>query len=40
LQSGVHGESITIAPPPVIGAAQLDRAFDILADVVREPLAA
>jgi 4-aminobutyrate aminotransferase-like enzyme len=40
LQSGLRGESITIAPPPVIGDAQLDRAFDILADVVREPLAA
>jgi 4-aminobutyrate aminotransferase-like enzyme len=40
LQSGLRGESITIAPPPVIGAAQLERAFDILADVVREPLAA
>jgi 4-aminobutyrate aminotransferase-like enzyme len=40
LQSGLRGESITIAPPPVIGTAQLERAFDILADVVREPLAA
>jgi 4-aminobutyrate aminotransferase-like enzyme len=40
LQSGMRGESITIAPPPVIGDAQLDRAFDILTDVVREPLAA
>jgi 4-aminobutyrate aminotransferase-like enzyme len=40
LQSGLRGESITIAPPPVIGDAQLERAFDILADVTREALAA
>ncbi len=40
LQSGLRGESITIAPPPVIGDAQLERAFDILANIAREPLAA
>ena len=30
LQSGIHGETLTIAPPIVISDAQLDRALDIL----------
>ncbi len=38
LQAGARGESITIAPPPVITDAQLERAFDLLADVVRDPV--
>ncbi len=38
LQSGVHGESITFAPPPVITDAQLARAFDLLASVVDTPV--
>ncbi len=37
LQSGSRGESITVAPPPVITDAQLERAFALLGDVVREP---
>jgi 4-aminobutyrate aminotransferase-like enzyme len=40
LQSGVRGESITIAPPPVISDAQLERAFELLAGAVREPVPA
>lgn len=31
LQSGLRGESITFAPPPVIGDAQLARALELLA---------
>ena len=40
LQSGMQGESITLAPPPVISDGQLERAFEILADVVRDPVLA
>ncbi len=38
LQSGLRGESITIAPPPVITDAQLERAFALLGDTVRDPV--
>jgi len=38
LQSGMRGESITFAPPPVITDAQLERAFELLAAVVRDPV--
>jgi 4-aminobutyrate aminotransferase-like enzyme len=36
LQSGVSGECVTFAPPPIIGAAQLRHAFDIIGTIVRE----
>jgi 4-aminobutyrate aminotransferase/(S)-3-amino-2-methylpropionate transaminase len=36
LQSGPTGTSITIAPPPTIGGAQLQRALDIFERTVRE----
>jgi 4-aminobutyrate aminotransferase-like enzyme len=36
LQSGIHGESVTFAPPPVIGAMQLKRATDIIANIVHD----
>jgi len=35
LQSGLRGESITIAPPPVISDVQLQRGFDILETVLK-----
>ncbi|GAC1303357.1 MAG: 4-aminobutyrate--2-oxoglutarate transaminase [Vulcanimicrobiaceae bacterium] len=38
LQSGMRGEAITVAPPPVIGDEQLERAFALLAGVVRDPV--
>ncbi|GAC1307695.1 MAG: 4-aminobutyrate--2-oxoglutarate transaminase [Vulcanimicrobiaceae bacterium] len=38
LQSGTRGEAITFAPPPVITDAQLERAFELLASVVRDPV--
>ena len=37
LQSGLRGESITFAPPPVISDAQLARAFELLEAVVETP---
>ena len=37
LQSGLRGESITIAPPPVISDVQLERGFDILESVLKGP---
>jgi 4-aminobutyrate aminotransferase-like enzyme len=40
LQSGLRGESITFAPPPVIDDAQLDRAIDIFESAVRDAVAA
>ena len=40
LQSGLRGESITLAPPPVISGAQLERVFDLLEAVVRDPVPA
>ena len=40
LQSGVRGESITFAPPPVITDAQLARAFDLLASAALVPVPA
>ena len=40
LQSGLRGESITFAPPPVIENAQLDRAFYLFESAVREAIAA
>ncbi len=39
LQSGPTGTSITIAPPPVIGANQLHRALEIFERTVRETAA-
>jgi 4-aminobutyrate aminotransferase/(S)-3-amino-2-methylpropionate transaminase len=36
LQSGPTGTSITIAPPPVIGDEQLDRALELFASAIRE----
>jgi len=40
LQSGLRGESITFAPPPVIEDAQLERAFHLFESVVRDAVAA
>ncbi len=40
LQSGLGGEAITFAPPPVITEAQLERAFTLLHEVVRDPVLA
>jgi 4-aminobutyrate aminotransferase-like enzyme len=40
LQSGLRGESITFAPPPVIEDAQLERAFHLFESAVREAVAA
>jgi 4-aminobutyrate aminotransferase-like enzyme len=40
LQSGLRGESITFAPPPVIEDAQLERAFDLFESVLREAMVA
>jgi 4-aminobutyrate aminotransferase-like enzyme len=40
LQSGLRGESITFAPPPVIDDTQLDRAIDIFESAVRDAVAA
>ncbi len=40
LQSGMGGEAVTFAPPPVITEAQLARAFALLAEVVRAPVLA
>jgi 4-aminobutyrate aminotransferase-like enzyme len=40
LQSGLRGESITFAPPPVIEDAQLERAFHLFEAAVREAVAA
>jgi 4-aminobutyrate aminotransferase-like enzyme len=40
LQSGLRGESITFAPPPVIDDAQLARAFELFSSAVRETVAA
>jgi 4-aminobutyrate aminotransferase/(S)-3-amino-2-methylpropionate transaminase len=37
LQSGLRGESITIAPPPVISDVQLERGFDILESFLKGP---
>jgi 4-aminobutyrate aminotransferase/(S)-3-amino-2-methylpropionate transaminase len=34
LQSGPRGETITLAPPPVISDVQLNRGFEILGDVL------
>lgn len=36
LQSGPHGESLTVAPPVVIADAQLDRALDILLEAIAQ----
>jgi 4-aminobutyrate aminotransferase-like enzyme len=36
LQSGLRGESVTFAPPPVITDAQLGRAFELFEASVRE----
>ena len=38
LQSGLRGESITLAPPPVITDGPLARAFELLGNVVRHPV--
>ncbi len=40
LQSGIGGEAVTFAPPPVITEVQLERAFALLAEVVRDPVLA
>jgi 4-aminobutyrate aminotransferase-like enzyme len=40
LQSGLRGESVTIAPPPVITDAQLERAFELLRSAAAEPVLA
>jgi len=40
LQSGLRGEAVTFAPPPVITDAQLERAFHLLSDVVCDPVLA
>jgi 4-aminobutyrate aminotransferase-like enzyme len=39
LQSGTRGESISLSPPLVITDAQLHRAFDLLEESLRDPLA-
>jgi 4-aminobutyrate aminotransferase-like enzyme len=36
LQSGTEGESVTIAPPLVIGDDQMDRALDILESLIAQ----
>jgi 4-aminobutyrate aminotransferase-like enzyme len=36
LQSGLGGESVTFAPPPVIAADQLKRACDVIGTIARE----
>jgi len=36
LQSGMRGESVTFAPPPVITDDQLERAFALLGAAVAE----
>jgi 4-aminobutyrate aminotransferase-like enzyme len=36
LQSGLEGESVTFAPPPVIAADQLKRACDVIGMIARE----
>lgn len=38
LQSGLRGESITFAPPPVISDSQLERAFALLRAAALEPV--
>jgi 4-aminobutyrate aminotransferase-like enzyme len=38
VQSGLRGETITLAPPLVISQTQLDRAFDLLESAARTPL--
>ncbi|MBC5803836.1 MAG: aspartate aminotransferase family protein [Candidatus Eremiobacteraeota bacterium] len=40
LQSGLGGEAVTFAPPPVITDAQLARALDLLGEVVCDPVPA
>jgi 4-aminobutyrate aminotransferase/(S)-3-amino-2-methylpropionate transaminase len=40
LQSGLRGEALALAPPAVISDVQLERALDILAMVVRDPVLA
>jgi 4-aminobutyrate aminotransferase-like enzyme len=40
LQSGVNGDSITFAPPPVIDDAQFERAFDLFEAALREAVPA
>jgi diaminobutyrate-2-oxoglutarate transaminase len=40
LQSGPRGETLALAPPAVISDVQLERAIDILASVVRDPVLA
>ncbi|MBD5606237.1 MAG: aminotransferase class III-fold pyridoxal phosphate-dependent enzyme, partial [Candidatus Eremiobacteraeota bacterium] len=40
LQTGLRGEAIAFTPPIVIGNAQLARAFDLLEQVVAEPVLA
>ncbi len=40
LQTGLAGEAVTFAPPPVISDAQLERALALLGDVVRDPVLA
>jgi 4-aminobutyrate aminotransferase-like enzyme len=40
LQTGLRGEAISFAPPPVISDAQLERAFELLGCIVREPVPA
>jgi 4-aminobutyrate aminotransferase-like enzyme len=40
LQSGLRGESVTFAPPPVIGEVQLERAFELLHSATLEPVLA
>jgi 4-aminobutyrate aminotransferase-like enzyme len=40
LQSGIAGECVTFAPPPIISAGQLRRAFDIVGSIVRDMEAA
>ncbi|MBD5605968.1 MAG: aspartate aminotransferase family protein [Candidatus Eremiobacteraeota bacterium] len=40
LQSGLRGEAITFAPPPVIEDAQFDRAFELFESALRDAVAA
>jgi 4-aminobutyrate aminotransferase-like enzyme len=40
LQSGLAGESVTFAPPPIIDAAQLKRACDVVGAITREMVTA
>jgi 4-aminobutyrate aminotransferase-like enzyme len=38
VQTGLHGEALTIAPPAIISDAQLERGLDILGQAVADPV--